>query len=130
MITPPFPGLGVTSLPGLIFWFVLLSMSLSSPLGLSLLTILTPPLLFPRPRLVPFPAPCCVPRPRCLPLAGIPQSPLPPPTLVSSSPASSGKLVGAVWAKPPAIRTVAHGTVLAAGLAPQNGFRITFHLWV
>ena len=52
---------------------------------------LTPSLLFPRPRLVPFPAPHLVPRPRHSPRAGIPSSPfilLPvrrhvPPRLVS-----------------------------------------------
>ena len=99
------PGLGVTSLPGLIFWFVSLSMSLSSPPGLSLFMSLTPSLLFPRPRLVPFPAPCCVPRPPLPPSCWNHQSPLHPPAPVSSSPATSGKPVEAVWAKPPATRT-------------------------
>ena len=99
------PGLGVTSLPGLIFWFVSLSMRLTSPPGLPLSMCLTPSLLFPRPRLVPFPAPHFVPRPRHFPRTGIPSSPcilLPvrrhlPPRLVS--------WLGAVWSKPSAART-------------------------
>ena len=85
------PRLGATSLPGLIFWFVSLSMKLTSPPGPPLSMCLTPSLLFPRPRLVPFPAPYCVPRPRHFPRTGIPSSPcilLPvrrhlPPRLVS-----------------------------------------------
>ena len=69
------PGLGVTSLPGLIFWFVSLSMKLTSPPGPPLSMCLTPSLLFPRPRLVPFLAPDFVPRTRHFPRTGIP-SPL------------------------------------------------------
>ena len=88
MIVPPFPGLGVTFLPGLIFWFVSLSTSLSSPPGLSLFMSLTPSLLFPRPRLVPFPVPRWRPSPPLLPSCWNPQSPLHPPAPVSSSPAT------------------------------------------
>ena len=98
-IASPFPGLGVTSLPGLMFWFVSLSMSLSSPPGLSLFMSLTPSLLFPRPRLVPIPAP------RCVPQAGIPSPPCTLLPLFRRLPLRLIRRLGAVWAKPPATRT-------------------------
>ena len=72
LTVPPSPGLGVTSLPGLIFWFVLPNTKLTLPLGPSLSLSPTPSLLFPSPCLVPFPAPRCVPRPRRFPRTGNP----------------------------------------------------------
>ena len=79
-------------------------MKLTSPPGPPLSMCPTPSLLFPLPRLVPFPAPHFVPRPRHFPRTGIPSPPcvlLPvrrhlPPRLVSQ--------FGAVWAKPSAAR--------------------------